>query len=396
MRVLQVHNRYRVRGGEDTAFDALVALLRARGEEVLTFERDSAAIARGLSGRGRAFLSSIRSVSAARELRALIEVWQPDVVHLHNLYPLISPSVLRPCREAGVPVVMTCHNYRLICPVGTLFSRGAVCERCAGGREVLCAVRNCAGDPLLSTAYALRAMAARVPVNVFHRAVDLFITPSEFVRRKLMEHGYRRCRFAVVPHPVVAPETAADPARGRYVAYLGRISAEKGVGVLLAAARRCPDVPIRIAGDAALMPGLDRAAPPNATFVGPIPRAAVGDFLRGARLLVAPSICYETFGMAVVEAMAHGLPVVASRIGGLPETVQDGATGLLCPPGDPSALADALRTLWAAPSRCRELGRCARDEAGRRFHPGRVFAALVGLYAALRHPSHPGKPSRRA
>jgi len=379
MRVLQLHNRYRVRGGEDVAVDATLDLLRDRGVDVLEVVRDSRGIGRGLPRKLVAFAQSIYSDSARRQVARTIRAGRPDVAHAHNLYPLLSVSVLPECRRAGVPVVLTCHNYRLICPITVMSSRGRVCERCSGGRACWCLLRNCHRSVLESAACAAQNYVGR-QLRVFRHNVTLCIAPTRFVVQKLCESGYDDLEFEIVPNMVPAPPRTADRPVGDYVAYAGRVSPEKGVEVLLSAAARCPALPVRIAGDCSAMPHLPTKAPANVRFVGVLDKDRLRDFYTGARFAVVPSTCFETFGLAAAEAMGHGLPVIASRIGGLPEVVEDGRTGLLFEPGNDVELAEKVDALWHDPARCREMGEAGRQKVEREYNPEVFFSRLMNAY----------------
>lgn len=381
MRVLQVHNRYRLRGGEDAVVDATMALLHERGVEARLFTRDSGEMG-GVSAKIRGVATSIHSPEAARAIASEIDAFRPDVVHVHNVFPMISPAVFAVCGAKGVPAVMTLHNYRLTCPIGVHFMRGAVCTRCAGGREYHCALQNCRGSHAESFAYAFRGFATRVRGG-FTRHVRAYIAISAFLKDRLVASGLPGDKIHVVHNMASLPEAAADASKGEYALFCGRLSEEKGLDVLLEAARRAPEVPVHIAGDGELRMALEQAAPPNVHFLGMQDRPALAALYAGARLAVVPSVWWETFGLVAVEAMGHGLPVIAARNGALPEIVLDGETGLLVPPGDAAALAAALRALWGDPARCAALGQAARARAASAFSRDRYFAGLMNVYTRV-------------
>jgi len=377
MKVLQVHNRYRVYGGEDSSFDGLVALLRARGVDVATFTKDSRDLGEGWGARVRA--SVVFSRRSAREMTAELDRHRPDVVHVHNLFPLLTPSVLVACRERGVPVVMTCHNYRLVCAVGTHFRDGALCTLCTPGNEHWCAIKNCRGSWPESAAYALRTAIAQ-RFGLFRDTVSRFIVLSEFQGRQIAAAGIAPPAISVLPNAAPATRLAARPSTGGYAAFAGRVCAEKGIPTLLEAARRVPHVAIRIAGDSAGMPGIEATASPNVTFVGPVSHDAVDRFFAGARCAVVPSVAYEGCPMVILEASSTGLPVVATRLGGLPELVECGVTGLLFAPGDAGALAACLDRLWSTPRLADRLGAAARQRMIDAYNEDLFFDRLAAIY----------------
>jgi len=382
MRVLHANNVHRGFGGISRAFADVVRLLRAGGVEVDTFTRDSRDIAPTLAGRAGAFASGLYAREAVREFGALLRERRPDVVHVHELFPLISPWILPRCAEAGVPVVMGCYDYRLSCPVATHFRAGGECRRCEGGREHWCVARNCRGSLPESLGYALRSASAR-HFGLHERHVARFVACSDHVRDYLVGRvGIDPARVRVVPPPVRIPaEPVADPSAGAYVAYAGRFAPEKGVEVLVEACRQA-GLPLRLAGSApahpAVRPGDDAA------FVMTGSPEELADFYRGARVVAVPSLFAETFGVVAAEAMGHGVPVVASRIGALPDTV--GGGGLLARPGDAADLAARLRQVWDdSPLACR-LGREGRRIAGSAYGERAHLDRLLGVYGEVAAP----------
>lgn len=391
MKVLQVHNRYRIRGGEDAVVETTMDLLERRGHDARLFDKYSNELTSGLVQRVRAVFSGIYSSAARREMDCVLSEFGPDVVHVHNLYPLISPSVLVACRRAGVPVVMTCHNYRLVCPIAVHFIRGRICERCAGGREYSCFLQNCRDNRLESAAYALRGYATRA-LGLFRKNITLFLAISEFLKRRLIDAGLPEERIAVVPNMIRIPESGADASQGAYAAFAGRASEEKGIPVLLEAARRLPEVRVQVAGHGPMLEALREAAPANVTFPGTMSPEGLAGFYRGARFLVVPSVWYETFGLVAVEAMSHGIPVIASRIGGLQELITDGVSGFLFEPGNAEDLADKMRRLWDDPGLCGRMGQAAREEVMRKYNEEFYYGNLMAAYERARSIHSARKP----
>ncbi len=378
MKILQVHNRYRIRSGEETVVDYTVSLLRGRGERVLEYFRSSGDLPRNPAGRLAAFVSGVYNPGSVQRMRHLLRKEHPDIVEIHNIFPLISPAVLAECGKNGTPVVMRCHNFRLLCPIGDVFRNGRICEQCAGGKEYWCAINNCRNSRLESAAYALRSALARM-TGAFRDNITTFIALTRFAKRKLTETGIPESRMAVLPNSTEIPEIPADPGDGGYIAYLGQVTPKKGVPCLIEAARRT-GIPIRIAGDASGMGNRKMRAPENVVFTGFLDHARVVSLLRNARLTVVPSEWFEMFPMVILEAMAHGLPVVASNIGGLPEIVDDGVTGLLFQPGNAEELAEAMQLLWNDPRRCREMGRMGREKAVREYSGEVHYQKLMAIY----------------
>jgi len=377
--VLVVHNEYGNFSGEEAVVQNLVRLLEDHGHSVSLFLRRSADISRMRFGKARAFFGGIYSWSSRRSFREVLRQARPDVVHVHNLFPLISPSALAECRRAGVPVVMTVHNYRLICPNGLHMTGGQVCDRCLGGREYWCVLRNCEGSLPKSLGYALRNWVARKR-RAFLDNVAMYAALTEFQRRRLIAEGFPAEMIAVIPNMVRGDHHAAGAVAGDYVAYVGRISPEKGIAHLLSAARRLPDIAFEAAGGYDRMPHLPGEAPANFEFLGFLEGTRLDEFYCNCRALVLPSICYETFGLPMVEAALHGKPVICSRIGGLPEIVDDGVTGLLFEPGNTADLAEKIRYLWDRPDLCRKMGQAGRQKALREYSPEKYYERLMAVY----------------
>jgi glycosyltransferase involved in cell wall biosynthesis len=357
--------------------------LEAHGHEVILFVRRTEDILSRPLGKVRALVSGIRNPEVGRDFARLLARRRPDVVQVQNIYPAISSIVFQVAREAGVPVVLRCSNYRLFCPTGLLMAKTAagVCERCIGGREFWCVLRNCEGSIPKSIGYALRTAYNRARGTIT-RNTTMYYTPSRFLRGKLVGWGIPGERMTVVPTPVVdASGRVPSSASGEYVAYAGRVGPEKGVDVLVRAAASLRDVPFRVAGEVSeLARDVVDEAPPNVTWLGQLTRQQLRRFYAKARIVAVPSTCYETFPNVALEAMIHARPVIGSRIGGIPEIVDDGTTGLLFESGDGAELADEVRRLWDRPEQCAAMGEAGRDKALREYSPERFYARLMAVY----------------
>jgi glycosyltransferase involved in cell wall biosynthesis len=378
MKILQVNNQHRVVGGSDIVAANTVELLRGKGHEVYDLTYDSRHLGPGLKGRLRAFAYGLYSSRGCRTLTNAIHTLRPDLVHVHEIYPFFSPWALQACRRAGIPIVMTCHDYRLTCPTAFHQRKGGVCEMCLGGREYWCALNNCRDNLCESVAYFLRYLVAR-KLRLFHDNVTLFVALSEFARRRFIQAGIPAARIEVIPNMVAVPESPKDPAVAGYLAYVGRVSPEKGIDTLLAAARKTA-LPLYLAGGYATVGRVQVEAPPNVRFLGLLTSAGVADFYRKARVLVLPSECFEGFPLVLAEAMSHGLPVIASRIGGLPDIIEDGVTGLLFEPGNADDLAQKMEYLWNRPDLCRRLGQAGRAKVVRDNHKDIHYYRLTMAY----------------
>jgi glycosyltransferase involved in cell wall biosynthesis len=377
LKVVQIHNKYRFDGGENVMYESVIRLLRKEGHEVCVFERSSKEI-EGLTRKMHALTEGVFSISARKAVALLLAAERPDVVHVHNLYPLISPSVLVACREAQVPVVMSCPNYRLTCPISYHLRKGAICELCCGGREYWCVLKNCRDSVPESFGYALRNAVAR-KWRLFSDNVTLYVPPTEFVKRRAVDAGLPAQRIVVVPNMISTPSGTDALGEGDYIAYAGRISPEKGIATLLASVQ-LTGLPVRLAGDYSGMPEIVKNASASAKFIGHLNRNQLDGFYRNARFLVVPSVWFEPFGLVVAEAMSRGLPVIASRIGGLPEIIEDGVTGLLFEPGNADDLAEKMKLLWRSPNMCRQMGMAGREKAIREYSEDVYYKRLMVVY----------------
>jgi len=382
MRVLQVHNQYRFFGGEDAVVENTAKLMERRGVQISSVIRSSCDVGSGLWSRVSASLSSVHSRSSYLSMENILRELEPSVVHIHNLYPLLSPSVLLACSRASVPVVMTLHNFRLICPIGIFFRQGKVCEACVGGREYSCVLNNCRNSLAESTAYAVRTVVAR-RFRQFVKGVNAFVAPAQFLVRKYVDAGFDEQKFTVIPNFTPLPTREANPHSGKFAAFIGRFSPEKGVDILADAISRIPEMVLSLAGDWSAMPETVGRLPRNASLMGNLGGAELEAFFRGARFIVVPSVCYEVCPMVVLESMSFGLPVIASNIGGLPELVEDGQTGLLFEPGNAADLSDKMRRLWNDPSLCERLGKAARKKVKKVYSEHAFFEGLRSVYSEL-------------
>ncbi|WP_311268081.1 glycosyltransferase family 4 protein [Sphingobium sp. WCS2017Hpa-17] len=393
MKILHVFNRHRGGGGADNAWDATIALSRRRGLEVDIFEKDSRHLSAGLSGKLAAFTHGLYPAATLRDFAARLERDRPDIVHSHELYPLLTPWLFPLCARAGVPVVHSCYDFRITCPIATHHDGATVCTRCTdrGARQAL--VRNCRNSLPESAAFALRHALANERNLYAH--VSRFIVLTDFSRDWL----HRRAnipldRISVNECAIPATSDPVDPATGGYFAFAGRFVPEKGLEVLIAAAR-LSGLPIHVAGPAGSDPApLIAQNVPVTITDGP---ASLATVYRGARALVVPSLWFETFAIVAAEAMAHGVPVIASRIGALQDTVREGVTGLHFVPGDAADLARQMRSLWDDPALCRRLGAAGHADVCARFNEDAHFGRLMAAYeAVLRAPASPSPDFRQS
>lgn len=374
MRILVVHNAYQQRGGEDVVVENEVALLGAHGHSVQTWIVSNDAIS-GVARKAITALFSIFSPKSYCDLMTLLRTFCPDVVHVHNFFPLLSPSVFYACFRMRVPVVMTLHNYRIICPTATLFLDGRLEARSISDGPWWAVKHAAYKDSYLATFFLAAMISVHRRIGTWRKRVSCFITLSHEGRDRFVAWGLPENKVAIKPNFVQTTPRVREPS-GAFL-YVGRLSKEKGLGVLLQAAS-VGGFTVRVAGDGPL----DIERRPNVIFLGSLLREQVESEMSRSLALVVPSIAPESFGMVVVEAFAQGLPVIASRIGALQSLVEDGVTGLLIDPNDEHALCDAMR--WAAgnPGRMAEMGKSARRRYEEHFMPDSNHCQLISIYHA--------------
>jgi len=383
VRVLLLHDRYRLAGGEDTVVSAEMALLRSRGQAVRLYQVSNCDIDLSVS-RARAAARAIYSVRAKRDVSRELADFAPDIVHVHNFFPLLSPSVHFASRRAGAAIVQTLHNFRLLCPNGLLFRHGHPCQDCLGRSVPWPSVlHGCYRESRLATAAVGAMLTAHRALGTWSRMVDVCIAPSDFVREKFVGAGFAPERVAVKPH-FLAGDSVPGDGRGGYALFVGRISEEKGIETLLGAWERLHGlIPLKIVGDGPLLRAMRATARASrdCEWLGQRPGDEVRRLMQGASILVVPSRWYETFGMVIIEAFAAGLPVVAPRHGATAELVDSGRTGLHFTAGDASDLAAAVKWLVSHPGHLAAMRSRARAEFEEKYGDDRNYALLMGIYA---------------
>jgi glycosyltransferase involved in cell wall biosynthesis len=378
VRVLILHSRYLSgdASGENRVAADEERLLRDAGHEVVSWL--PAPEASTPFDRARLAASAVWSTSARAEVARLIRANRIQVVHVHNLFPLLSPSILRTAKRAGATVVVTLHNFRLMCPAATFLRDGRICEDCAGHFPWPAALHRCFRDSTVGSAVLATSLGVHRRLGTFE-GVSRYLAVSDFVRRKHVDAGMDADRIGVKVNfswPAVPREGP-----GEYFLSLGRLSSEKGIDTLMRA-WSLPDPPgdLVVVGEGPMGPTLRASAPPGVEFRGHLEPDQIPGVLRGARALLVPSRWYEAAPRAITEAYAAGVPVIASAIGALPESVDDGGTGYLAPVDDASAWAETARRLLDD-DRSESLGRAAYARWRERHSPGRALQDLEDAYS---------------
>lgn len=384
MKIALVHNFYRSisPSGEDIVVVQEQRLLESRGNEVVGyFARSDDLQGRAIATIGAALGLGFRP-DVLLKLAAFLSRERPDVVHVHNTFPLLSPAVFWACSQAGIPIVHTLHNYRWVCPAGTFMRHGRVCEECVDSGLQRSVLRGCYRESRAQTAPIAAMLGLNRLLGTLQTKVTRFIALTQFARRKLIEGGLPAERIRVKPNFLADPPVAKLEEDDGRVAFVGRLSSEKGLGVLMDAWDALPDVPLRIIGSGPMEPAVRQwaAGRANVEITGIL---AWDDALRAildARLLVMPSLWYEGFPLTLREALACGTPAIASELGSMAEIIQHGRTGLLVPPGDAAALARAVREAFFDDALLHRLGVAARADFEEKYTADVNYAQLMRIY----------------
>lgn len=383
MRIVVAHNFYQQPGGEDQVFADEAALLESRGHSVTRFTVHNAEVNHlnriTLAGR------TIWNRSSFEELRQLVSREQAEVVHFHNTFPLLSPSVYSAVKSAGAAVVQTLHNYRLICPTAICYRDGQVCEDCVTRTIPWPAIlhRCYRGDRGASVVTAAM-LAVHHLRGTYRNDVDAYIALTTFARDKFVQSGLPADKFTVKPN-FVEPDPAPGDGRGGYALFVGRLTESKGISILLKAWKRLrADISLKIAGDGELAPMVRDAAAtdPRIHFVGRLPQDQIFDLMGQASALIFPSVWYEGLPKTIIESFARGTPVIASNLGSMSDVITPDRTGAHFNPGDPADLAATVTRLFAD-DRVSSLRNSVREEFELRYTADANYRMLMDVYESV-------------
>jgi glycosyltransferase involved in cell wall biosynthesis len=336
-----------------------------------------------------------------RELQAVLARFSPDLVHLHNTFPLISPAAFAACRRAGIPVVQTLHNYRLLCPNAIFYRDNHLCEDCLGKTFPWPGVMHgCYRDSRSQTTVVASMLAAHRIRGTWTQEDSTFIALTDFARQKFIQGGLPEARVFVKPNFLSVGSGTGSGAvangsndsngsnggghEGDFLLFVGRLAPNKGINTMLQAwAGLANPIPLRIVGDGPLIPAVQRASAtiPNISYEGRLSRAGVLELMGQARALIFPSEWYECFPLTIVEAFASGLPVIASRLGAMAEIIEDGRSGIYFTPGSPQNLAEKVQWAWSHTEEMRRMGTAGRQEFESKYTAERNYAQLMKIYS---------------
>jgi glycosyltransferase involved in cell wall biosynthesis len=384
--VLVIHNQYQQPGGEDVVVRAEVDLLRTAGHRVLQFTQNNRSLANCTPlEKAALFVTTTWNRTAYSKIRALLEEERPDIVHCHNLLPQISPAAYYACQSAGVPVVQTLHNYRLFCPAGTFFRNGQICQDCT--RSLAYAVRwGCYRRSRLQSATVALMLEFHRFRKTWTSSVDAYIALTQFSRNFFVELGLPARKIQVKPN-FLSHDPGQRSSPGNYALFVGRLNPEKGVLEMLQTWLHLPHIPLIVVGDGPLYDEASllvrRSGSTHIRLLGRMSAEDTQAQMKAARVLVLPSRWYESFGMALLEAAAAGVPTIAARIAGIPELVIENKTGLLFDLQNADDFAEKANWAWAHPAEMEAMGWAARQLYLHNFTAEKNYELLINVYGSV-------------
>jgi glycosyltransferase involved in cell wall biosynthesis len=356
MKILLIHNNYGTYSGEETVVDRQITLFTEMGHQVSVYRKTTEGFRGTLWGNLKGFFTAFYSCSSVQDIKQIMKNDKPNMVIIHNLYPYISPAILKYIKKAGVPIIMTVHNFRLICPTGLFMRDSQPCELCLEkGNEWSCIRHNCEHSYFKSIGYAGRNCYARL-TKAYIDNVDKYACITAFQKQKLIEAGFDKNKITVIPNFIDSPSDLGNVS-GEYVAYIGRLSYEKGYDLLMEVAKQNPTILFHFAGS--LRKGNGELIPQNVQLVGHLNKKELAEFIKKARFVVMPSRCYEGFPMAILEAATYYKPTIGPAHAGFLEIIDNNQTGLLFEPGNVNDLQEKIIELWNDPQKSSLLGKQA-------------------------------------
>lgn len=384
MKIILVHNYYQEYGGEDAVVHSEMSLLRMQGHKVELFALDNDDI-NSLGKKVKTWLWASYSKTSRHRLRSQIFRLRPDVVHVHNFFPLLTPSVYDAAHDANVPIIQTLHNFRTICPGAFLMNRGKTCEKCLTSSAYRSILYGCYRNSRLGTIAVAHMVQTHRNRQTWSKKVDRFIVLTNFCKKKFVKGLFPANKIAIKPNFVEEPQLRHDFFSLKNAAplgsalFVGRVSPEKGVLTLIKAWKDL-NMPLRIVGDGSLLEKVRASAFHPISVLGRKTPSHVRLELENAAFLILPSECYESFPMVLVEAFAHGCPAVVSRLGSMAEIVEDGITGLHFESANAEDLAQKVQWMCAHPEECKRMGENARCVYEKKYTPKRNYELLMAIY----------------
>ncbi len=380
MKVLIIHNFYQIAGGEDSVLENEIDLLENHGNSIIHFTVDNTRI-NSFFEKFTVMFNVPFSFFHYRKVKSLLLKENPDVVHVHNYFPLLSPSIFFACKSANVPVVHTLHNYRAVCPTALLMSEGMINEKSLKGKSWWTVYKRVYRNSFVGSLALASMVELHKWIGTWQTKVDRFIALTEFSRQKYIEAGWPGDKIVVKPNFISDPfeNEVINNKKDGYALYVGRLSEEKGINVLLDAWGSFT-FPLKIIGDGLLNNLVSINSLSAIEYLGQKDKEDVLKFIKNADFIVMPSTCYETFGMVIIEAFSCGTPVIVSRLGSLESIVKNRVTGLHFEVGNHIDLAQKVQWMIDNPEQVSEMGKNARQEYLAKYTANKNYPLLLDIY----------------
>lgn len=376
MKILQVHNYYQIGGGEDTVVAAEKAMLESNGHEVFTFYKHNKEIEDySFSKKLNLLRNTTWSKTSYNEALQILKEVQPDVCHVHNFMPLISPSVYQACKDLGVPVVQTLHNYRLICSNGLFMRSGGICEDCLGKSAYGAVKKKCYRNSGIQT-YAVARMIQKNK-QVWKELVDAYICLTDFAKQKFLTHGLPENKLLVKPNFVEKRSLPKDEEKSPYFVYVGRLTESKGVSIFKRLANELP-LPLKMVGEGELSETLQGIA--NVELMGKKSGPETLELIQNAEALILPSVWYEGMPMTILEAFSLNTPVIASNLGGMKSMIRHQENGFLFSPGSEEELLENLNFVCNESEKITKIVENAALEFDKKYSASANYTMLMDIY----------------
>lgn len=374
------HNSYQLRGGEDSVLDAETGLLKSRGHKIVR-EIFSNAKINNFFGKFIAFFSSIYNVNTFHQVKKNIETTKPCVIHVHNYFPLISPSIFYAAKKSKTPIVHTLHNYRAVCPSALLMHDGEINEKSIKNSSFWTVRQKVYKNSYLGSLAIFFMCELHKIFNTWSNNVDRFIALTEFSKQKYIEAGWPEEKIMVKPNFIEDPYKGLKSLskNGGYAVFVGRLSEEKGLHHLVQSWKGV-NYPLKVVGEGPLEDSLKALQQINVEFMGKKEKKDVLSLIQNADFLIMPSTWYEGFPMVLVESFASGTPALVSKLGSMEEIIEHGVNGMHFEPGNSQSLADKVNWMINNPKAVKEMGLNARQEYLSKYTPEKNYEILIDIY----------------
>lgn len=332
-------------------------------------------------------LNIFYSGEAKTKMERLLKEEKPDLAHIHNIYHQISPSILPVLKKRNIPVVMTLHDFKLVCPNYTLLRNGNPCESCDGKHFYKAALHRCVKNSFWASWVCSLEMYLHRFLKIYQNYVDVFITLSEFSKEKMIQYGINEKKLSLLPNYIDLPSNGSGADLGKHILFSGRLSEKNGIFTLIQAMEKIKEVPLVVAGEGELRLTLKEYVREkklnNVTFVGFLNGEKLEKMIKNSLFTIFPAICYHNCPMSILESFAFGKPVIGSNLGSVPELIEDGVNGLLFEPKNVGKLAEKIRYLYHHPLLAQKMGMAARERVEEKYSEEEYYRKLLGLYDAL-------------